>query len=159
MSKVYELKFTQTVPAPLTTVWNFFSTPANLQLITPPHLGFRIISKHHGNLIYPGQIIEYNVAPLLGIQLYWMTEITHVKHEHFFVDEQRFGPYRFWHHQHHFKSTPNGVEMTDIVHYKLPLGFLGSIAHQLLVKKQLANIFKHRFSAVEQFFSSEHNGL
>jgi ligand-binding SRPBCC domain-containing protein len=100
--------------------------------------------------MYPGQIIEYTVKPILGIPLYWMTEITHVQEGAYFVDEQRFGPYTMWHHQHHFTAVPGGVKMEDIVHYKIPLGFLGDIAQVVLVKKQLQGIFDFRFQAVEQ---------
>ena len=102
--------------------------------------------------MYPGQIIEYMVRPILGIPLYWMTEITHVQDKQYFIDEQRFGPYRLWHHQHHFKEAEGGVEMTDIVHYKLPLWLLGDIAQVLIVKKQLQEIFDFRFAAVKQLF-------
>jgi len=133
--------------------WAFFSDPANLCKITPSHLGFKIISKHHGEKMYPGQIIEYKVKPLMGIPLYWMTEITHVEEQKYFVDEQRFGPYSMWHHQHHFKPTKDGVLMTDIVHYKLPLYFLGDLAHGLFVKKQLKQIFDFRFEAAERLFN------
>ncbi len=98
--------------------------------------------------MYPGQLIEYTVKPLMGIPLYWMTEITHVEHHKYFIDEQRFGPYSFWHHQHHFRQTTEGIEMTDIVHYKLPLWQLGDIANSLLVKKQLKEIFDYRYKAI-----------
>lgn len=152
MSKVYSLKTVQNIPVSISEAWHFFSNPANLQEITPHHLGFKIISKHHGNTMYQGQIIEYKVSPLLGIPLYWMTEITHVVPEQFFVDEQRFGPYSLWHHQHHFKTIKGGVEMTDIVHYKLPLWFLGDIAHTLFVKKQLEHIFNYRYKIIENKF-------
>ena len=140
------------MPVSLEQAWDFFSSPANLKDITPSNLGFNIVSKHHGDRMYPGQIIEYKVSPVLGIPLYWMTEITHVKDKAFFVDEQRFGPYSMWHHQHHFREIPGGVEMIDIVHYKLPLWILGDIAHGLFVKKQLQHIFDHRFEAVEKRF-------
>jgi ligand-binding SRPBCC domain-containing protein len=136
----------------LEKAWDFFSSPANLAEITPKNLGFNIISKHHGEKMYAGQIIEYKVSPVLGIPLYWMTEITHVEQHKFFVDEQRFGPYSMWHHQHHFKEVPGGVEMTDIVHYKLPFWFLGDIANSVFVKKQLNDIFDYRFKAVEKIF-------
>lgn len=132
--------------------WDFFSSPANLQKITPEKLGFKIVSKHHGEKMYAGQIIEYYVKPLFGIPLYWMTEITHVADKKYFIDEQRFGPYSMWHHQHHFKETPEGIEMTDIVHYKLPFGILGELAHSLFVKKQLKGIFDYRFKVVEDLW-------
>jgi len=152
MSKVYSIKTVQKIPVSLEKAWDFFSSPANLQTITPGHLGFRIISTHHGEKMYPGQVIEYKVSPLLGIPLYWMTEITHVAHQQYFVDEQRYGPYRLWHHQHHFRAIEGGVEMTDIVHYKLPFWFLGDIANSLLVKNQLKGIFDFRFRKVEELF-------
>ncbi len=149
---VYSIKTVQRMPVSLAQAWDFFSSPANLQTITPPYMGFTIISQHHGDKMYPGQIIEYKVTPVLGIPLYWMTEITHVQEERFFVDEQRFGPYSLWHHQHHFKAIEGGVEMTDIVHYKLPLWWLGDLANVLFVKKQLAGIFEYRKKKVEEMF-------
>jgi len=153
MSKVYSIKTVQRLPWTLEKTWDFFSSPKNLSKITPQKLGFNIISMHHGEKMYPGQIIEYKVSPILGIPLYWMTEITHVEEGKFFVDEQRFGPYSLWHHQHHFREVEGGVEMTDIVHYKLPLGFLGDIAQVLFVKKQLKEIFDYRYETVERLFS------
>ena len=153
MSKVYSLKTVQLLKTDIDNAWDFFSSPKNLEKITPKSLGFNIISKHHGEKMYPGQIIEYTVKPVLGIPLYWMTEITHVEDKKFFIDEQRFGPYSLWHHQHHFRETKDGVEMTDIVHYKIPLSFLGDLAHALFVKKQLKKIFDHRFEAAEKLFS------
>jgi ligand-binding SRPBCC domain-containing protein len=152
MSKVYSFKTIQILPIPMETAWDFFSSPANLSEITPDNLGFKTISKYHGEKMYPGQVIEYKVSPLLGIPLYWMTEITHVEHHKYFVDEQRFGPYSMWHHQHHFKQVEEGVEMTDIVHYKLPFWFFGDIANWLFVKQQLKGIFDYRFNAVKKYF-------
>lgn len=152
MSKVYSLKTIQKIPTSIDAAWDFFSRPGNLKDITPKNLGFTVISKHQGKTMYPGQIIEYKVSPLLGIPLYWMTEITHVADKKYFVDEQRFGPYSLWHHQHHFKPIANGVEMTDIVHYKIPFWFLGDIANSILVRAQLRKIFQVRFNAVQQKF-------
>ncbi|MBS1653269.1 MAG: SRPBCC family protein [Bacteroidetes bacterium] len=149
---VHSIKTVQKIPVSLNEAWQFFSSPANLQAITPKDMGFEIISLHHGDKMYAGQIIEYKVRPLLGIPLYWMTEITHVEDKKYFVDEQRFGPYSLWHHQHHFKEIDGGVEMTDIVHYKLPLWFVGDIAHALFVRKKLNNIFTYRFNKIEELF-------
>jgi ligand-binding SRPBCC domain-containing protein len=154
MSRTFSIQTIQRIPVSIETAWEFFSNPANLQEITPPHLGFRIVSKYHGEKMYPGQIIEYKVRPLFNIPLYWMTEITHVETGRFFVDEQRYGPYDMWHHQHHFKSVEGGVEMTDIVHFKIPFGFLGNWAHALFIKKQLQTIFNYRFETVEKRFGS-----
>ena len=98
------------------------------------------------------EIITYTVKPVLGIPLFWMTEITHVEDRKFFVDEQRVGPYAIWHHQHHFKSVPGGVEMTDLVHYKVPLGILGDLANLLFVRSQLEGIFNYRWNKLEEVF-------
>ncbi|MEJ0104701.1 MAG: SRPBCC family protein [Bacteroidota bacterium] len=149
---VYSIKTVQKIPISLEQAWDFFSSPANLQAITPAKMGFRIISKHHGEKMYAGQVIEYTVRPLLGIPLYWMTEITHVNDKKYFVDEQRFGPYSMWHHQHHFKEIAGGVEMTDIVHYKNPFRIFGGLVNSLFVKKQLKEIFAYRFDKIEELF-------
>lgn len=152
MSKTYSFTTVQLIPASIETAWEFFSNPTNLSTITPDKMNFRVISKHYGNKVYAGQLIEYKVSPLLGIPLYWMTEITHVEDKKYFVDEQRFGPYSLWHHQHQFKVIETGVEMTDIVHYKLPFWFLGDIANGLFVKKRLKEIFEYRRKKVEELF-------
>ncbi|RYG44516.1 MAG: hypothetical protein EOO01_19360 [Chitinophagaceae bacterium] len=148
----HTLKTVQRIPASLEELWSFFSDPVNLAEITPKEMDFRVISQHHGETIYAGQIIEYKVKPLLGISMYWMTEITHVSPLEYFVDEQRKGPYVLWHHQHHFKKIDGGVEMTDLVHYRNPFGPLGRLANALFVKKKLEQIFAFRFKVVEQRF-------
>ena len=152
MSKVDSIKSVQKLPIPLEKAWDFFSCPGNLRQITPNNMGFRVISTQHGEKMYAGQVIEYKVSPILNIPIYWMTEIVHVEDKKYFVDEQRFGPFSLWHHQHHFKAIDGGVEMTDIVHYKLPLWFLGDVAHFLLVKKQVKQIFDYRVKKVEELF-------
>jgi ligand-binding SRPBCC domain-containing protein len=148
----HSLKTVQRIPVSLEKAWDFFSNPANLATITPDNMGFKVISKHHGDHMYAGQLIEYKVKPVLQIPVYWMTEITQVKQLEYFIDEQRFGPYTLWHHQHHFKAIPGGVEMTDIVHYKNPLGFIGRIANGLFVAKKLNTIFTYRYRKVEEIF-------
>ena len=150
---VYSIKTVQQLPVPLSQAWEFFSNPANLQKITPANMGFKTISVHRGEKMYAGQIIEYTIKPVLGINLYWMTEITQVQDQEYFIDEQRFGPYRLWHHQHHFRSIEGGVEMTDIVHYSLPFGILGRIANSI-VKKKLIQIFSYRFEKTNELFGS-----
>ena len=149
--KIYTFKATQKLPISLDEAWNFLSDPKNLKLITPDYMGFITLSGDDRPM-YPGQIIQYIVTPVLGIPMKWVTEITHVIDKQYFVDEQRFGPYSLWHHQHHFKQTPAGIEMTDIVHYKLPFWFLGDIANTLFVKAQLKGIFDYRFAVVEKMF-------
>jgi len=148
----HSIKTVQKIPVSLDKAWEFFSDPANLQAITPGDMGFKIISRHQGDKMYAGQIIEYTVKPVLGIPVYWMTEITQVKDKEYFIDEQRFGPYTLWHHQHHFREIEEGVEMTDIVHYKNPLWILGKLANVLFVKNKLMGIFTYRFQKVEELF-------
>lgn len=149
---VHSLKAVQNIPISLPVAWDFFSSPANLQAITPPDVRFNITSTYHGDRMYPGQIIEYKLRPLWGIEWYWMTEMTHVEPGKFFIDEMRYGPYSMWHHQHHFKELEGGVEMTDIVHYKIPGGWLGELLHALVVKKKLEQIFIYRFKKIEELF-------
>ncbi len=149
---VHSLQAIQKIPGGLPAIWAFFSNPANLATITPAYLRFNVISKYSSDVIYAGQIIEYNVSPLLGIPLYWMTEITHVKDQQFFIDEQRYGPYSMWHHQHHFKIIEGGVEMTDIVHYKIPFWLMGDAANALFIRKQLRSIFSFRYQKTAEAF-------
>lgn len=148
----YILKRTQRLPISLDQAWDYFSSPNNLAEITPPYMGFEVLSNSDSDKMYPGQIITYYVKPLLGIKLFWMTEITHVVEKQYFVDEQRFGPYAMWHHSHFFKAIPGGVEMRDQVHYKLPFGPLGALVHALFVKKQLQDIFIYRRQVLEKRF-------
>lgn len=149
---VHSIKTVQKIPVSIEEAWSFFSSPANLQAITPENMGFKIVSNYHGEKMYAGQVIEYRVRPVLNIPMYWMTEITHVEELKYFIDVQRKGPYSLWHHQHHFKEIEGGVEMTDIVHYKNPLGFIGEIANSLFIKRQLKKIFEYRFNKVEELF-------
>jgi hypothetical protein len=149
---VYSLQQTQFLPISLDEAWDFFSHPKNLAVMTPEYLNLKFTNELFGEEMYPGQVMTYKVKPLLGIPMFWMTEITHVEPKKFFVDEQRVGPYALWHHQHHFKVVEGGVEMTDIVHYKAPLGILGDIAVHLFIKKQLEGIFEFRRKKVEEVF-------
>ena len=148
----YELKKKQFVPATIDEVWDFISSPKNLKEITPDYMGFDIMSKELPEKMYPGMIISYKVRPLLGIPVTWVTEITHVAEKKYFVDEQRAGPYALWHHQHFIEPYENGVMMTDIISYKPPLGFLGSIANLLMIRRQLEGIFAYREKALKKRF-------
>jgi ligand-binding SRPBCC domain-containing protein len=149
---MYQIKRTQIVKTDLNTCWEFFSSPKNLQKITPKYMGFDVRTEVPAKM-YEGLMIEYRVRPLMNIPMTWITEITHVKDHQFFVDEQRKGPYRLWHHEHHFREIPEGVEMTDIVSYELPMGPLGKLVHPILVKKKLEEIFAYRFKIVEELFN------
>lgn len=132
--------------------WEFLSNPYNLKEITPDYMGFEIRTADLPDKVYPGLIISYWVRPVLGIRMNWLTEITQVREPHYFVDEQRSGPYALWHHEHHLSPTEKGVKMTDLVTYKLPAGPLGTMAHSLFVRKQLEGIFTYRETALETRF-------
>jgi len=150
---LHSIQTSQLIKSDLNTVWDFMSSPKNLATITPDYMGFQILNDLHGDVMYPGQIIEYNVSPILGVKLHWVTEITHVKDKAYFVDEQRFGPYTFWHHKHFLKETSQGIEMNDLVHYKLPFGIIGKLANELFVKKQLKEVFDYRYKKVNELFN------
>lgn len=149
---MYTLKKTQLLPVDLQTAWQFFSDPRKLPVITPPDLGFEITSDLP-ELMYAGMVVTYRVTALPGIRVDWVTEITHVREPAFFVDEQRFGPYRFWHHQHHFKAVAGGVEMTDLVSYLLPFQPLGQLAAPF-VRRRLDHIFDFRQQTLESRWPS-----
>jgi ligand-binding SRPBCC domain-containing protein len=150
---IHIIKQTQFLPISIDKAWDFFSTPENLNKITPDDLSFKINSELPPK-VYAGQMIIYKVSPFKNIAFDWLTEITQVNEPHFFIDEQRFGPYALWHHEHHFKAVDGGVEMTDIVHYKLPFGWFGNLFHRLLVKPKLNQIFNYRLKVLEVMFNS-----
>ncbi|HYO21154.1 MAG TPA: SRPBCC family protein [Flavisolibacter sp.] len=152
MGKVFSLYSRQNVPKTIEEVWRFFSDAKNLLTVTPPHLNLKVTNDVYGEEVYAGQVVTYTVRPLLNIPLSWMTEITHVEPLKYFVDEQRKGPYKLWHHQHHFKAIEGGVEMIDIVHYRLPFGVIGSIGNALIVKKELEKIFLYRYQKIIELF-------
>lgn len=142
--KIHNLISKQTLPIKINEAWDYFSNPKNLQEITPDYLGFKITSELPEKM-YQGMIVTYKVKPLFNIPINWVTEITTVDDKKLFIDEQRFGPYKFWHHQHKFKEVENGTEMIDIVHYGFPFGIFGNIAHKLFIHKQLKGIFDYRY--------------
>jgi ligand-binding SRPBCC domain-containing protein len=154
---VHVLKQVQTLPVTLDEAWDFFSHPKNLAVMTPEYLNLRFTNELFGEEMYAGQVMTYNVKPLLGIPMFWMTEITHVQPKRFFVDEQRFGPYALWHHQHHFREVTGGVEMIDLIHYKAPMGLLGDLAVRLFIRRQLEGIFAFRRRKVEELFGRVDN--
>lgn len=148
----YQFKKTQKINASIDEIWSFIADPKNLKKITPNYMGFDITSEDLPNKMHPGMIISYKVSPILGIKMNWLTEITHVIDKEFFVDEQRVGPYKIWHHQHHIKEIENGVLMTDIVTYQPPFGFLGGIANRFIIKNKLEEIFKYRKKVLDNMF-------
>ena len=155
--KLYQLHAKQTLPISQKEAWEFLSNPNNLKVITPKHMAFNVLSGADRPM-YAGQIISYNVSPFPFYSTKWVTEITHVKEGEYFVDEQRFGPYALWHHKHFLKPIEGGVEMEDIIDYKLPFGILGQLVHTPIVKKQLEFIFYYREQQLLQLFGKYGNG-
>ncbi|MBQ0733075.1 SRPBCC family protein [Aquimarina celericrescens] len=151
--KIYTLKAKQKLPITVDKAWKFLSDPKNLKTITPDYMGFQIISGADREM-YSGQIIQYIVTPVAGIKSKWVTEITHVQDKEYFVDEQRFGPYALWHHKHFLKEIPGGVEMEDIIDYKVPFGILGQLVHPILVKPKLKEIFQYREKKLIELFGN-----
>jgi len=151
--KTYERRWEQFIPISIDEAWDFFSSPLNLEKITPNDVKFVVTSPYTPQTkMYAGMLITYKVTPLFGIKLNWMTEITHVNDKVYFIDEQRFGPYALWHHQHHFKEVPGGVLMTDILNYAIGYGAIGLFANTVLVKRKIEEIFKFRTKAIEEMF-------
>ena len=135
------------------TIWEFMSSPNNLEKITPDNMSFKIISKNKNEKMYQGMIITYKVTPILNLPLNWMTEITHVKKHELFVDEQRLGPYKLWHHQHIFQECREGVIMKDIITYIPPYGIIGNIVNYLFIKRKVKKIFNYREKVLEKIFN------
>ncbi|NBS16148.1 MAG: hypothetical protein EBT06_05510 [Gammaproteobacteria bacterium] len=152
---LHQLHRRQFIPLPLDEAWSFFSTPRNLEAITPDFLHFKILSEVPDDL-YNGLIIAYQIAAVGGIPMTWVTEIKHVVPERQFVDEQRIGPFRFWFHEHRFEPVKGGIEMIDTVHYVMPWGLLGEIVHGLFIKQRLKRIFDYRASYIEGRWPNGH---
>ena len=148
---MYKLHKTQKVPISLQEAWDFLKSPKNLEKMTPAEMGFKIIDGAD-RPTYAGQLISYEVTPLLGIKTKWVSKITQVEHLKYFTDEQLYGPYALWHHTHFIKEIEGGVEMEDLIYYKVPLGILGRIVHPFLVKPQLEKIFEYRREKLIELF-------
>ncbi len=151
--RLERLHYVLRLPVGLSVAWDFFSDPRNLGRMTPPSLAIEITSGPPPRMV-PGMIITYTIRPLLGIPVRWVTEITHVREPNLFVDEQRFGPYRFWHHQHHFREVDGGIEIADLVHYSLPFGGIGRVLGGSYVRRQLAGVFSFRRTFLEKTFGT-----
>lgn len=150
----YQFIHEQLFQASVEEMWSFISAPKNLKEITPDYMGFEVTTPYLSEKMYAGMIISYKVSPVLNFKVDWVTEITHVKENEFFVDEQRIGPYKLWHHQHHLIQMQEGVLMRDIVTYQPPFGFLGALANKLLISKKLNEIFNYRKVVLEKKFVS-----
>jgi ligand-binding SRPBCC domain-containing protein len=151
--KLYRIERSQHLPITIGTAWDFFSDPHNLQQITPVWLDFKITS-HIPDKMHAAMIIPYRLKAIFRLPTTWITEITHVSEPVFFVDEMRYGPFRFWHHQHWFTEKTDGVEMRDAVHYAMKFGLLGQILHNMVIGAKLTEIFDFRQSALNRIFAS-----
>lgn len=151
--KIHRLEVAQKLPISLNHAWQFLSTPKNLDNITPEDMSFQIISGADEKA-YAGQVIRYKIRPLFNIPMNWVTEITQCVENKYFIDEQRFGPYKFWHHQHHIEETPDGVMMRDILHYALPFGWLGELMGKLFIHKKIKGIFAFREKKLDELFGT-----
>ena len=152
-SNIYRLHNQQFLPISKETAWRFFSAPQNLQKITPEELDFRMTSPDEGK-VYLGQIITYTIRLNKVFKMNWVTEITGMIHENYFVDEQRFGPYKMWHHRHAFEEVQGGVLMTDIVHFKIPFSLIAPLAYRFFVKQNLKRIFNYRAEKLNEIVAS-----
>lgn len=150
---VHQLKRQQQLNCDIKTAWKFFSSANNLSEITPKDMNFVVRTQLSDDEIYEGMLIDYYVSPLLGIKLKWQTEITEVNFQKSFTDFQKKGPFKLWNHFHEFILNDKGVLMIDTVSYELPFGFLGEIAHSVMVKKKLEHIFDYRFKILEETFN------
>ncbi len=150
---MYTFERQQIIKTSLDKIWDFASNPANLQKITPANMGFEILNKNLSSKMYAGMIIAYKVSPISRLKMKWVTEITQVKEKEYFIDVQQEGPYRFWHHEHHFKETKDGILMTDILNYKPPFGIIGKIANTIFINRKLNQIFDYRKNKMEEIFN------
>ena len=149
--KIFKIHTKQNLPITIEEGWDFLSDPRNLSIITPNYMNFKITDCDF-RPVYQGQIIQYTVKPILKIPLNWVTEITHVADKKYFVDEQRFGPYSLWHHKHFIKEIEKGIEMEDVIHYKVPGGIFGEFLNKMFIKNQLSEIFNYRKTKLTEIF-------
>ena len=152
--KIYSLQTTQSLSISPEQAWDFFSKPENLSELTPPDMDFKIISDPEKEM-FPGQIITYKIGVLPGIKRTWVTEIKNVEVMKSFIDEQRFGPYKFWYHKHSFEKNGSGIVMKDNIQYAVPFGLIGRVLHKLFIRNKLEKIFKYRFDYLNRKFNEE----
>ena len=151
---MYQVKRVQRIPITIENAWDFFSKPDNLAKITPPYMNFSILARSDAGEMYPGMIISYRVSPLFNISIKWATELTQVKEYKYFIDNQIKGPYRIWHHEHHFKKIDGGVEMRDVLFYDVAYNFLGKLLYKLFIRKRVEEIFNYREDKIKELFGS-----
>jgi ligand-binding SRPBCC domain-containing protein len=151
--KVYKWHNKQVLPISKSEAWDFFSNPDNLAVLTPPKMRLQI-DKVDNRDMYAGKIITFSVTPMAGYRATWVSEITQVMATNYFVDVQLVGPYAMWHHEHRFNEMADGVEVEDLIHYALPLGWLGRLAHKPLVIPKLKELFDYRTEKLTEIFGT-----
>lgn len=154
--KIHALRQEQWLARPIDEVFSFFSDARNLEAITPPWLGFKILSMSSDS-IAKGTEIRYQIR-LHGIPIQWRTEILRWDPPYCFVDVQRSGPYKLWHHTHRFEARGDWTRMTDVVRYTLPFGWLGQMVHRLKVGADVRRIFDYRRMRIEGYFGAARGG-
>lgn len=150
---MYTLHKKQNIPITLDQAWEFLSDPKNLSVLTPKEMNMTIVSEADRPM-YAGQVIQYSVTPVAGIKTKWISEITQYVEGKYFVDLQLYGPYAFWHHQHFIHEIDGGVQMEDIINYKVPFGVLGKLVHPFLVKPKLEQVFNYRKQQLTKLFGA-----
>lgn len=146
--RIHELRRTQQLPGPPEKVFGFFGDASNLEAITPPLLGFEIVTPRPIEMRV-GALISYRLK-VHGVPLGWLTSIQVWDPPHRFVDQQVKGPYALWHHTHTFEPSGDGTLMTDIVRYAIGFGPAGELAHRLVVRSDLEAIFAYRAARVPE---------
>lgn len=152
--KIYTLSNSQKLPITIEEAWDFLSDPTQLETITSSDMEFKTVTPLPEKM-YEGMLMHYQIAPLAGIRLNWVTQITHIEKGVRFIDEQRLGPFRFWHHEHRLIEMDDGIVMQDIVHYVMPFSFIGRIAHWTSIRKLLESLFKFRTEQIETYFNNK----
>ena len=155
--RIYHLVRSQKLPITQDVAWAFFANPANLLQLTPPWAKMSDESPDKPKQIYPGQLQILHLQLPMGLPGHWLAMITHVEEPDYFIDVQQSGPFRFWHHRHQIIPIEGGVEVRDTIHYAMPFGFLGDMAHNLFVRNQLQELFDYRHHVLEDFFGAFHS--
>ena len=151
--KLYTLKKEQIIPRNILDVFNFFSKPENLSVITPSKMGFKILTPSPIEM-KEGALIDYTVK-IIGLPIRWTTLITKYDPPNLFIDQQLKGPYSMWHHTHNFKKlNDNETLIEDIVIYSVPYSFIGGLIHSLYIKRDLEKIFSYRSKKIKEIFNS-----
>ncbi|MEQ9262715.1 MAG: SRPBCC family protein [Owenweeksia sp.] len=154
LNNMYVFRQVQHIPVSLEQAWTFFSNPANLARLTPPQMNFKVLGEDLPDEVYEDLIVRFRVAALPGFRVNWTSVISKVVPMVYFADVQVEGPFKYWHHQHSFRETDTGVEITDELHYLPPFGIIGKLFHPLIVKRKLSETFEYRYQKINEVFEN-----